>query len=63
MFRAYEGIEGRKIKIKKLKVENVIQNKIQDFKRTLKKIKKGDSTTRLVRRGKCVTGTHFSVCA
>jgi hypothetical protein len=32
MFRAYEGMERRKIKIKKLKVGNVIQNKIQDFK-------------------------------
>jgi hypothetical protein len=30
IFRAYEGTEGRKIKMAKYK--NVIQNKIQDFK-------------------------------
>jgi hypothetical protein len=32
VFRAYEGMEGRKTKTNKLKIENVIQNKIQDFK-------------------------------
>jgi hypothetical protein len=35
MFWAYEGIEGRKIKIKNEKEKNVTQNKIQDFKSTI----------------------------
>jgi hypothetical protein len=32
--RTYEGMEGRKINIKMKKWENIIQNKIQDFKHT-----------------------------
>jgi hypothetical protein len=35
IFRAYKGMEGRKINIKrKKKCKNVIQNKIQGFKHT-----------------------------
>jgi hypothetical protein len=34
IFRAYEGMEGRKINIRMKKWENIIQNQIQDFKHT-----------------------------
>jgi hypothetical protein len=35
MCRAYEGMEGRKIETRNDKYENVIKNKIQDFKNTV----------------------------
>jgi hypothetical protein len=37
--RAYEAMEERKINIKMKKLENIIQNKMQDFKHTFFKSK------------------------
>jgi hypothetical protein len=59
IFRAYEGMKGRKNTNNEMKKENIIQNKIQDFKIFEKK----NSTISLpVKYEVCEKSTFHSLC-
>jgi hypothetical protein len=61
MFTAYEGMEVRKIK-KQEKQENVIQNKIQDFKTTIFFQKENFTIILPVQWEACENSTLLSLC-